>query len=285
MSGGFSPDLFNRTEIALTSRGAALELEQLVAGGRPGNRWYVSTFDGSDNNNGKSWTFPFATMSAALSAAQTSDTIYFRGDVREELTGSNLKFDITIVGVGSKHHPDQPTSLYDPGASMWRPPASPTTATPLLTVRGRGWNFVNVTFDCPVDAAAVVLSRNALSGASEYDASHASFLGCRFLSGKYGIEDAGGCYNVTVQGNQFLGMSTTAIVNTSTAVANPLNWKILDNQFPSYVSIGNATHIDSPLNEAVIKGNVFGTVTSTAAYIDLTGTTSPGPGTSGSGTG
>ena len=60
--------------------------------------------------------------------------------------------------------------------------------------------------------------------------------------------------------------------NTSTAVANPLNWKIKDNIFPSNVSgFGNATHIDSPLNCSVIKGNVFGTVTSTALYVGLTG--------------
>ena len=164
-----------RMEIGLASGIAADEVEQLM-GNRTGTCWYVDTFDGSDTNTGKSWREPFDTMSAALSAAQTLDTIYFRGDVREELVGSNLKFDITIIGVGSKHHPDQPSSAYDPGASMWRPPSSPTSTTPLLELRGRGWKFINITFDCPVDAAAVLMKRNGLSDVSEYDASHAQFI-------------------------------------------------------------------------------------------------------------
>jgi len=226
---------------------------------------------GNDANDGSSWENAVLTMSKALSLVKTNGRILFVGDVREELTGSNLVFDVTIEGAGSLHHPDLPSTAYHPGGCMWRPPASPTAATPLLTVRARGWKFKNVAFDCPVDAAAIALSRNALSTTAEFDASHASFIGCRFLSGKYGIEDAGGCYNITIEGCQFLGMSTTAIVNTSTAVAEPLNWKIIGNQFPAYQSIGNATHIDSPLNEAIIAYNFFGTVTSTALYVDLTG--------------
>jgi hypothetical protein len=211
-------------------------------------------------------------MGAALSAVQTGGKIYFRGDVREELTGSNLKFDITIIGAGSLHHPDLPSASYHPGSSTWRPPASPTATTPLLKVRGRGWKFINVFFDCPVDAAAIKLERNALEGTSEYDASHASFINCRFVDGAYGIEDAGGCYNVTVQGCEFKAFTTAAIANTSTSVANPLNWKITDCLFPANVSdFGNVTHVDSPLNCAVIRNNIFGTVRSTALYVDLSG--------------
>lgn len=238
-----------------------------------GASWYVDTFRGDDSNNdGMSWSSPFATMGKALTEAETLDTVYFRGDVREEIVGSNLKFDITIVGCGSLHHPDQPTAAYDPGASCWRPPASPTATTPLIAVRGRGWTFVNILFDAPVDAAAVQLVRNALAGASEYDASHASFIGCRAVGGKHFIEDVGGCYNVTIDDNEIGSMSAAAIINTSTAVANPLNWKIRGNRFPADVGdFGNVTHIDSPLNSAIIRENVFGTVRAAAKYIDLTG--------------
>lgn len=238
-----------------------------------GASWFVNTFSGSDTtNDGTSWASPFATMAKALTSARTLDTVFFRGDVREEIVGSNLKFDITIVGMGSKHHPDQPTAAYDPGASMWRAPVSPTTATPLLTVRGRGWTFVNIAFDAPVDAACVKLERNALEGAAEYDASHASFIGCRAIGGQNFIEDAGGCYNVTVEDCEIAAMTAAAIINSSTAVANPLNWKIRGNRFPANVSdFGNVTHIDSPLNSAIIEENIFGTVRSTAKYIDLTG--------------
>lgn len=269
---GLSPTSYGYLVAGLGNTAAAVEVNTKLAAGVYGNTYYVDTFAGGTANNGLSWQSALSTMAAALTLAQTGDTIYFRGDVREEIVGSNLKFDITIVGVGGLHHPDQPAAGYQYGSATWRAPASPTTATPLLEVRGRGWTFINVFFDCPVDAAGVKLVRNALSGVSEYDASHASFLGCRFVDGKWAIEDAGGCYHVTVDGCQFKGFTTAAIANTSTAVAEPLNWTVKNCQFPSNVSgFGNATHIDSPLNCSVIQDSVFGTVVSTGLYIDLTG--------------
>jgi hypothetical protein len=238
-----------------------------------GGRIRLDTVNGNDGNSGETWSSAKKTMSSALDAVQTAGQIDFVGDVREELTGSNLKFDITIRGMGSLHHPDLPSSSYHPGASMWRPPASPTAATPLLDLRGRGWNFANIAFDCPVDDTAVVLSRNALSATSEYDASHASFIGCRFLSGLHGIEDAGGGNNITIKDCEFAGMTGAAIYGSSTAVANPRVWKIYNNIFPSHVggALGNVTHIDAALNESIIEWNKFGTVVSTALYVDLTG--------------
>lgn len=264
----------------LASENAATELEAMLFGPQIGQSYFVNADTGytnkagagSDRNDGKSPRTPFLTMAKALLVAQTLDTIYFWGDVREELFGGNRIFDLSIVGLGSKHHPDSPGTGYRTGGSMIRPPASPTAATPTLTVRGRGWKFVNVTFDAPVDAAAVKLSRNALSDTAEYDPSHARFIGCRFVDGKYGIEDDGGIYNVTVEDCEFKGFTTCAIVNTSTAVANPLNWKIRNCRFPSDTSgFGNAVHIDSPLNSSYITDSIFGTVVSTGKYIDLTG--------------
>jgi hypothetical protein len=253
--------------------GATLTVEGAISGTSPAPDLHVDTVTGLDAvDRGESWANPLATMAYALSLVATGGKIKFRGDVREECVGSNLVFDVTIEGCGSLHHPDLPAAGYQPGSSCWRPPASPTTATPLIKVRGRGWNFVNIFFDAPVDAAAIYLERNALSGTSEYDASHASIIGCRFVDGKWAIQDVGGCYNVTVNGCEFKAFTTAAIANTSTAVANPLNWKIFNNRFPSNVSdFGNVVHLDSPLNCAEIIGNIFGTVRSTGLYIDLTG--------------
>lgn len=242
---------------------------------RPAPAYFVDTVNGSNNNNGQSFESAFATMAAALTAAVTGSTIYFTGDVREELTGSNLKFDITIIGVGSKHHADVPAEGYHPGASVWRAPASPTATTPLIKVRGRGWKFINILFDCPVDAAAIYLERNALSGTSEYDASHASIIGCDFRNGKYAIQDVGGAFNVRIEDCDFETIdeaSGCAIINTSAAVANPRRWVIIDNRFqPDSSTEGNLQHIDSPLQGSAIKDNIFGTVKSTGIYIDLTG--------------
>ena len=231
-----------------------------------GEVWYVNT-QSAANGNGKSWDQPFTTMAAALAVAGTNDTIQFVGDVREELVGSNLVFDLTIIGMGtSPHHPDLPAAGYNVGAACWRPPASPTAATPLIKVRGRGWRFVNILFDCPVDAAAIYLERNALSGTSEYDASHASIYDCRFDAGLVGIENAGGCGFVTVSGNRFRGLTESGgagIKCTSTSVAVPLMWTIEGNHFHN-----NASHILSSMSYSTIRDNVFGRFTATLS-IDI----------------
>lgn len=228
---------------------------------------FLNTENGDDDNDGLSWDTAKLTMSGALSAVETGGTVYFTGDVREELTGDNLKFDISIVGVTNKpHHADLPAAGYKTGASAWRPPASPTAATPLIKVRGRGWKFVNILFDCPVDAAAVYLERNALSDVSEYDASHASFYGCRFDSGKVGIENAGGASFVRVEGCQFYRLTESGgagIKCTSTSVAVPLNWQIINNHFAN-----NASHILSSMSYSEISGNKFGRFTATLS-IDI----------------
>jgi hypothetical protein len=111
-------------------------------------------------------------------------------------------------------------------------------------------------------------------GASEYDASHASFIGCRFTTGQNHIEDSGGVSNITIWGCEFRGATATSIVNVLGAgIAFPLNWKIEDNLFmgDNGAASGNAGHIDCPFSCAVIRNNVFGKVTSTGKYIDLTG--------------
>lgn len=227
---------------------------------------FVDTVNGVSGNDGSSWDKAFVTMAAALSAVQTGGTVYFRGDVREELTGSNLKFDVSIIGAAVPHHADVPGTGYHPGASVWRPPSSPTATTPLLKVRGRGWRFENILFDCPVDAAAVYLERNASAGTSEYDSSHAVFVNCRFDSGKVGIENAGGASFVTVDGCKFYRLTESGgagIKCTSTSVAVPLNWIIKNCHFAN-----NASHILSSMSYSTIWNNIFGRFTATLS-IDI----------------
>ena len=121
-------------------------------------------------------------------------------------------------------------------------------------------------FDCPVDEAAIYLERNALSGTSEYDASHAVVEGCRFTSGLLGIKNAGGCSYVRVNGNHFEALSgsgAAGIKCTSTAVAVPLAWIIEKNYF-----FNNASHILSSMSYSTIRDNVFGRFTATLS-IDI----------------
>lgn len=231
----------------------------------PGNTYFVDTLYGSDANSGENWDASVATMSRALTLAQSYDTIVFKGDVREELTGSHEKFDITIIGAGNRaRHANTGYA----GASVWRPPASPTATTPLLKVRAQGWRFVNILFDCPVDAAAIYLERNAVDGVAngEYDPSHAEFINCRFESGKVGIQNHGGAGFVRVESCRFYRLTESGgagIKCTSTGTAVPLNWQIIDNSF-----MNNASHILSSMSYSEIRGNTFGRFTATLS-IDI----------------
>jgi hypothetical protein len=256
-------------------------LEGISAGaGIYGISYYVDTVNGNDGNDGLGWETAFATMGAALTAVQTGGRVYFRGDVREELVGSNLKFDVSIIGVGSSlHHPDVPGTGYHPGAACWRPPASPTAATALIEVQGRGWTFQNILFDCPVDAGAIKLGNNSGSGLTEIDASHVSVINCGFISGKYGIHCTGPIGNAVVRDNWFAILSETggcAILADGGAGGGPhYRWQIRNNFFVAAATAegnkGNQSHIDIALQSSLIEGNFLGTVEATGKYIDLTG--------------
>lgn len=244
---------------------------------KPATTYFVDTVNGSDSNNGQSFDSAFATMEQALDTVETGGVIYFIGDVREELISSNLKFDITIIGVGSLHHPDLPSASYHPGASMWRPPASPTAATPLLELRGRGWKFINIAFDCPVDAAAVKIIENGESGEDEYAGSHAQFLNCLFRQGQYGVELSGAGHNILWDGCEFFlmnnaGNTGTGIIQTSTTVALGFKNTVRNCIFAGNSSIGgNDRHIVAPWQTSHIFNNIFAKVEGTGKYIDLTG--------------
>jgi len=226
--------------------------------------------------HGRSQDYPLSTLAAALSASQTGDVILIHGNIREEVTQSNLKFDQKIVGVGGQHHPDQPTSSYHPGASAIRPPSSPTATTALVTVRGRGTEFHNIMFDCPVDDAAIDLVRNALSDESEYDSSHAIIENCRFTDGLIGIKNDGGASFVRVGNSRFQRLTESGgagIKCTSTGVAVPLNWVIGPfNHFHN-----NASHILSSMSYSTIHDNIFGRFTATLS-IDIDDQPSPNQG-------
>lgn len=245
-----------------------------------GNDWFVSTFDGNDGDTGKSWERALATMGEALDRAQTHDRIFFVGKVAEEVVGSNLKFDISIIGCGGLHHADQPGSgsdLYDYGAASWVAPSSPTAATPLIEVNGRGWKFINIMFDCPVDAAAILLMNNSGSGLTEEDASHGVVSNCVFQQGKYGIQVEGPIGNYTVKDSEFaiLSVSGGCGIFADTDGGPNYRWKIRNNIFVPAATTegnkGNQSHIDLALFSSSIRGNEFGTVEATGKYIDLTG--------------
>ena len=238
----------------------------VVVSGFPirGTKRFVVAIDGvgSDTHDGLSWATAKRTMSDVFDDLSSNDEIYFVGNVREELSTPAGVFDVKIIGAGnSPRHADGHTGNNGYSASTWKPPASPTAATALLNVRQQGWEFHNILFDCPVDAAAVKLLRDAGAGDLERDAGHAKFIACRFDSGKVGIENAGGAGFVLVKGCRFYRLTESGgagIKCTSTSVAVPLNWQIIDNHFAN-----NASHILSSMSYSLIKGNTFGRFTAT----------------------
>lgn len=237
---------------------AAREVEsQLVAHGR-GTVWYVDTVNGADSGSfdGRSWTQPFKTMAHAFTQVASNDVIYVRGDVREEAEAPLGVYGVSIIGGfgGMPRHATDGGTVVDGNGTSWREPASgATTGGALLLLRQQGWEVHNILFVPKSDATALQLKRR--EDGVDPDASHAIISGCKFIGGAtatcLGIEDDGGCHHVLVEHCEFFTLDS-AIVNTSTTIANPLRWVIRDNIF-----MDNDEHIDMPFTESVVKDNVF----------------------------
>lgn len=224
-----------------------------------GRVWYVDAKVGADGNSGKRRDRPFLTMSKAFTSVDSGDTIVFRGKVREELSSPAGVFDITVIGAANQpRHADDHSESSSPGrgssSATWTTPASPTAATPLCIVRQQGWRFIDILFDGPSDAAAVQLFRDGGSGDDERDASHAHFVGCKFVAGQNHIEFKGGLSQCVLEANLFFGATADSLLETVGAGIGTNNYfRILGNHFHN-----NASHIDVGLNYATIAHNTFG---------------------------
>ena len=118
--------------------------------------------------------------------------------------------------------------------------------------------------DQPVDTtdAALDFIRDAASGDSERDSSHAIVRNCRFAGGQNGIRITGteNVFNVLVEDCIFADQTGASIVSSG---GYAYRWMIRDNEF-----INNDIHIDVAFTQATIRDNNFGKFTTTA--IDLT---------------
>lgn len=214
--------------------------------------------------DGATYEFPdaYGTLTAALAAATSGDTIVLLDDIREEVTGSNALFDLTILGAGTRpRHDDKHNfpSSRQLGTASWRN-SSGVTATALCTVQAQGWRFINILFDAPTSAACVELDRTSASGEDEIDASHASFVNCRFAGGETGIEGIGteNVFNVSVEGCTFQDL--TDGIKGVTAY----RWSVTNNRFLACTNC-----IDVPAVESEFVGNRI--VKAPTKGFDLTG--------------
>lgn len=227
--------------------GAYALSEQAIVGLTYGSVYYVHTSAGSASNDGRSWNSPFSTMALALAAVSDNGRIYVIGDVREEvLTPLGVQGVQIIGGAGGN-------TRHDDGV-RWREPASgATSGGALLTIREQGWEVHNILFVPKSDGTAVRLRR--AEDATYPDGSHTKIVGCKFIGAATattkGIEDMGGTHHQVIEACEFHTLSS-AIVNTSTSIANPLRWTVQDCIFTD-----NTEHIDMPFTESIVRRNVF----------------------------
>lgn len=226
-----------------------------------GKAYYVNP-NRTRSGDGKSWTSAFITMQEAFDVIDSGDTIYFVGNVREQLTTPTGAADVTIIGAGNRpRHADTHPLNGELSGSTWKLPASGSTNNPLLIIRNPGWRIINVLFAAHASNYALRLERTADEDATEQDASHLEVIGCRFASGAGGISDTGGCFNVRVEGCHFGALTTACILGVGNIGVGQLAWHILNNQFNNFTNgVKIAAH------ECVITGNFFtdgGTPTTT----------------------
>ena len=213
---------------------------------------------GVDSGTGQNPLKPFRTMQYAFNQLRSGDVIYFRGNIVENLSAPAGIFDVSIIGCGNRpRHADAHTSNNGYSAATWK---AAVQTDPLLILRQQGWRLSNLLLDAPTSDAAIEFIRDAASGDSERDSSHAEILGCRFASGATGILITGteNVFNVRVEGCTFNDL--TDAIKGDTA----WRWQIIGNEFHS-----NTNHVDSGFTQSVIRGNTFGKFTTKS--IDLTG--------------
>lgn len=231
-----------------------------------GRTFFVDGNLGGDGNSGRVPTRPLLTMSAAFNKVGSGDTIFVRGNIREELSTPAGVFDVSIIGTGNQpRHADAHTSNNGYTAATWKTPASPTAATPLLIVRQQGWKISGILFDGPSDAAAIQLFRDGGSGDDERDGSHAHIANCKFVAAQNHIEFKGGLSQVVIEDNLFFGSTADSFLETTGAGIGTSNYfRIMRNHFHN-----NESHIDMALNYASVTDNIFGKFTTDS--LSLTG--------------
>lgn len=232
-----------------------------------GKTYFVDGNLGGDGNTGLERGAPLRTMAEAFTRIKSGDTIWFRGNITEQISSPVGIFDVTIIGLSTRHA-DAHTSNNGYSSSTWKTPSSPTAATPLLTVRQQGWRLINILFDGPSDAAAVQLFRDGGSGDDERDASHAYIAKCKFVAGQNHIEVKGGLSQIVVENNLFFGATANSFLNTVGAGIGTNNFfRILNNEWHN-----NASHLVVASNYASIRGNTFGAFTASTGFgVDLNG--------------
>jgi 4-hydroxy-3-methylbut-2-en-1-yl diphosphate synthase IspG/GcpE len=258
----------NDDRLKYSSNGVTISTAQAVARGKD---WFINAQLGAAGNNGRSSGKSALTMAQVVTAGLgNADRVYLSGVLREQINMPADVFDVKIIGDAGKPRQATDGGVPTGGGACWLAPTSPTATTPLIRVSEQGFIFSNIFFAAETDAACIQFRRDETAAIA--DGSHFQIFGCKFGGGLYGIEDKGGNGQCLIEGNEFndiSGASAVAIKSTSTAIALPLRWRIINNFFAN-----NKNHIVTPLSSGEVTGNNFGIVghsVTTVAACSLTG--------------
>ena len=254
----------------------------------PASGWQA----GSDGYSGTSPTQPFATMTKAFAVVSDGDVINFIGKLTEQLVTPVQVFDVWINGCGNRpRHADSTPAGGQYAAAQWAPPSSGTAAQATLRVLQQGWRFTNFLMTAiDTNAACLELVRNAASGDSERDASHASCFGMRFSGDGVGIRsgatsftelvynvEVGWCQfdNLTygmraaVEANQWYIHDNVFGPNTNQIIMAARNFTIMRNSIGPFTAAANSGGIDlnggTGLNQITLN-NLSGTYSNAGGY-------------------
>ena len=237
---------------------------------RKGDTLYVDA-SAATGGDGKTWDSAFNTMQAAFNVLVGGETIYFTGKVVEQLVTPVQIFDVTVVGAGNRpRHADSTPSGGNTYASQWAPPASgAVSGQATVRVLQQGWRFENILFTMESSTAAgIELVRNAESGNSERDASHAHIVGCKFAGAGVGIRFGATSFteivnHAVIEENEFLqntyGMRGTIQAQNCTVRKNLFR----DSTNALIVPFGSTFIYENVVNGFTAAGNSGG--------VDLTG--------------
>lgn len=256
-----------------------------------GNHWYIAqdAYGGSDTNDGKSFTNPFATWAKVFDNISRGDVIHMYGWIASAAAGETTPQgtpDVTVIGHGGKARPGRDTDNEElgpkGGAAEWV--ANSSATAPNLTVTQQGWRFINIAFDGHASYPIIRLKRNTdgetlITG---YNAGHAQFINCSFWGpSTYGIQDSTGNPYIDILGCEFQNFSTTGNIAIGVDAASagpgfPHSWRVIGNRFFSNLTDINMNPVggmgwEITHNHFKLISNTSGSTVTNTVAINMTG--------------
>lgn len=235
-----------------------------------GTVWFVDGDHGADGYSGDSPDAPYATMAKVFARVASGDTIYFRGNIREQLVTPVQVFDVTVIGASTRPRHADTTPVGGESGATWRAPASGAVVGKAnVRVLQQGWRFQNILFTMEgATAAGIEIVRDAGAGNAERDASHCSIIGCRFSGAGIGIRSGVAGLFTEIAFNCEVAHCKFNSCTTAMSGINGNSWSIHHNEFQGCTSCITMALQNSLIYENILTGF---TAAGSSGGIDLNG--------------